>query len=106
MSIASGGTSIPSITLLPKSPSGYLLTVWAHRTGRAGATGLAITLFTDHDKAQSGALINVLKAAGQPVPDELLRFGTTVKKKGHEAYGAFYKDPGAVTKAATKIRFD
>ena len=82
-----------------------LITIY-HRTGRAGATGLAITLFTEHDKAQSGALINVLKAAGQPVPDELLKFGTTVKKKGHEAYGAFYKDTGEVTKAATKIRFD
>ena len=74
------------------------------RTGRAGAEGLAITLFTEHDKAQSGALINVLKAAGQPVPEELLKFGTTVKKKGHEAYGAFYKETDSV-KTATKIKF-
>jgi ATP-dependent RNA helicase DBP3 len=50
-------------------------------------------------------LINVLKAANQPVPDELLKFGTTVKKKGHDVYGAFYKDTGDV-KAATKIKFD
>lgn len=63
-----------------------------NRTGRAGNSGLAITLFTEHDKAQSGALINVLKAAGQPVPKELLRFGGTVKKKTHGAYGAFYRD--------------
>lgn len=75
------------------------------RTGRAGAEGLAITLFTDHDKAQSGSLINVLKAAGQPVPDELLKFGTTVKKKGHDAYGAFYKETEN-SKAATKIKFE
>lgn len=47
----------------------------------------------------------MLKAANQPVPDELLRFGTTVKKKGHDAYGAFYKDADS-TKAATKIKFD
>ena len=46
----------------------------------------------------------MLKAAGQPVPEELLKFGTTVKKKGHEAYGAFYKETGG-TKAATKIKF-
>lgn len=39
------------------------------------------------------------------MPDELLKFGTTVKKKGHEAYGAFYKDVGT-EKAATKIKFD
>lgn len=77
------------------------------RTGRAGAEGLAITLFTEHDKAQSGALINVLRAAGQEIPEDLLKFGTTVKKKGHEAYGAFYKDVGAgERKEATKIRFD
>lgn len=51
------------------------------------------------------SLINVLKAANQPVPEELMKFGTTVKKKGHEAYGAFYKDTGDM-KAATKITFD
>jgi len=51
------------------------------------------------------SLINVLKAANQPVPDELLKFGTTVKKKSHDAYGAFYKDVD-MTKKATKISFD
>ena len=52
------------------------------------------------------SLINVLKAANQPVPDELLKFGTTVKKKEHSAYGAFYKDTGGEEKVAQKIRFD
>ena len=47
-------------------------------------------------------MINVLKAANQPVPEELLKFGTTVKKKEHGAYGAFYKDVD-LTKKATKI---
>jgi ATP-dependent RNA helicase DBP3 len=51
------------------------------------------------------SLINVLKAANQPVPEELMKFGTTVKKKGHDAYGAFYKDVDS-TKTATKITFD
>lgn len=50
-------------------------------------------------------LINVLKGANQPVPDELMKFGTTVKRKGHDAYGAFFKDVDS-TKTATKIRFD
>lgn len=95
--------SLPSITSLP-APQSPLLTAPC-RTGRAGKDGLAITLFTEHDKAQSGALINVLKAAGQPVPEELLKFGTTVKKKVHEAYGAFYRDTGAEGKKATKIVF-
>lgn len=51
------------------------------------------------------SLINVLKAANQPVPEELMKFGTTVKKKEHGAYGAFYKDVDP-NKKATKISFD
>jgi len=51
------------------------------------------------------SLINVLKAANQPVPDELLKFGTTVKRREHEAYGAFAKDVD-MTKTAKKIKFD
>lgn len=78
-----------------------------HRTGRAGQHGKAVTFFTTNEKGLSGALINVLKAANQPVPEELLKFGTTVKKKSHDAYGAFYKDVGAGgMKKATKISFD
>lgn len=50
-------------------------------------------------------LINILRAANQPVPDELLKFGTTVKKKSHDTYGAFYKDID-MTKKGTKITFD
>jgi ATP-dependent RNA helicase DBP3 len=50
-------------------------------------------------------LINVLKAANQAVPDELLKFGTTVKRKEHEAYGAFSRDVDR-TVTAKKIKFD
>lgn len=50
-------------------------------------------------------LINVLKAAKQDVPEDLLKFGTTVKKKQHDVYGAFYKDVD-MDKTATKITFD
>jgi ATP-dependent RNA helicase DBP3 len=66
---------------------------------------LAITLFTENDKAQSGALINVLKAAKQDVPEALLKFGTTVKKKAHDSYGAFYREVDT-NQTATKIKFD
>lgn len=51
------------------------------------------------------SLINVLKAAKQDVPESLLKFGTTVKKKQHDAYGAFFKDVDT-DKKATKIVFD
>ena len=89
--------------MLHLSRGTHILTL--RRTGRAGQSGKAITLFTQNEKGLSGALINVLKAAGQPVPEELMKFGTTVKKKTHDAYGAFYKDTGDVKKA-TKITFD
>lgn len=47
----------------------------------------------------------MLKAANQPVPEELMKFGTTVKKKQHDAYGAFFKNVD-MSKKATKITFD
>ena len=50
-------------------------------------------------------LINILKGANQPVPDDLLKFGTTVKKKQHDMYGAFFKDVD-MNEKSTKITFD
>ena len=48
---------------------------------------------------------NVLREADMPIPTALAAFGSTVKKKEHNLYGAFAKniDP---TKKATKITFD
>jgi ATP-dependent RNA helicase DBP3 len=50
-------------------------------------------------------LINILKQANQIVPDELLKFGTTVKKKLDPNYGAFVKDVDMSLKGS-KITFD
>jgi hypothetical protein len=50
--------------------------------------GIAFTFFcAGMDKPRAGELINVLKEANQPVPEELLKFGTAVKKKARELEG-------------------
>lgn len=70
------------------------------------SVGLAHTFFSGAtDKARSGELINVLKEAGQPVPEALLKFGVTTKKKESKMYGAHFKEIDPSQKA-TKIVFD
>lgn len=47
----------------------------------------------------------MLREADQSVPEELLKFGTTVKKKESKLYGAHFKEVD-FTKKATKVSFD
>lgn len=106
--VAARGLDIPEVKVVinvtfPLTAEDYVHRIG--RTGRAGKEGLAITLFTEHDKPLAGALVNVLKGANQPVPEDLLKFGTTVKKKTHDAYGAFFNEDMA-GKTATKVTFD
>lgn len=107
--VAARGLDIPAVALVLNLTMSLTAEDYVHRigrTGRAGAPGEAITLFTEADKALSGPLVNVLRAAKQSVPEALLRFGTTVKRKEHEAYGNFYREPEPDGKKATKITFD
>jgi len=44
------------------------------RTGRGGATGTAVSLFTDKDSKLGGDLCKIMREAKQTVPEELQRF--------------------------------
>lgn len=107
--VAARGLDIPNVKLVinvtfPLTAEDYVHRIG--RTGRAGKDGTAITFFTEQDKQLAGGLVNVLKGASQPVPDELLKFGTTVKKKQHDAYGAFGPKEGMEGLKSTKVTFD
>lgn len=76
------------------------------KRNRALPAGVSHTFFSGQsDKARAGELINVLREAKQPVPPELLAFGTTVKKKESKLYGAHFKEVD-LSKKATKVSFD
>lgn len=56
--VAARGLDIPAVKLVVNCTFPLTVEDYVHRigrTGRAGKEGLAITLFTEHDKAQSGA---------------------------------------------------
>ena len=106
--VAARGLDIPAVKLVLNYTFPLTVEDYVHRigrTGRAGQAGLAITLFSEHEKGLAGGLVNVLKAADQDVPEALSKFGGTVKKKAHDLYGAFTKG-GMEGQTGTKITFD
>jgi ATP-dependent RNA helicase DBP3 len=74
------------------------------RTARGGLTGVSYTFFQPGDKSHAGELQQVMRQAGQDVPEDLLKFGSTIKKKEHKMYGSF--GPSGITKKATRIVFE
>lgn len=109
--VAGRGLDINDIELVVNYSFPLTVEDYVHRigrTGRGGKTGESITFFTKNDKNLSGELINVLRDANQVIPEDLMKFGTGVKKKEHGMYGAFYKpqDSDQPMKKATKVTFD
>jgi superfamily II DNA/RNA helicase len=53
------------------------------RTARAGATGVAETLFTFADSRHAAALASLLREAGQAVPEGLEELGSVKRPRSH-----------------------
>ncbi|BEJ17363.1 hypothetical protein CspHIS471_0607640 [Cutaneotrichosporon sp. HIS471] len=108
--VAARGLDIPDVALVINVTFPLTTEDFVHRcgrTGRAGKTGRAVTFFTgeNHEKSLAGEFMRVLRDAGAEIPKEMDRFPSTIKKKEHGAYGAFFRDT-ADAPAATKITFD
>ncbi|CAL0331612.1 unnamed protein product [Lupinus luteus] len=107
--VAARGLDIPDVEVVinysfPLTTEDYVHRIG--RTGRAGKKGVAHTFFTQQNKGLAGELVNVLREAGQIVPEALTKFGTHVKKKESKLYGAHFKEIAADAPKSKKITFN
>ncbi|KAG2132393.1 DEAD-domain-containing protein [Suillus clintonianus] len=108
--VAARGLDIPNVGAVINYTFPLTLEDYIHRigrTGRGGRSGKSITFFTgeNHERALAGELARVLREGGfDTQADSLKQFPMTIKKKGHAAYGAFFRDD--ITAAPTKIVFE
>jgi len=106
--VAARGLDIPDVEVVLNYTFPLTIEDYVHRigrTGRAGKSGISYTFFQPGDKSHAGELQQVMKQAGQSVPNELMKFGSTIKKKEHKLYGNFGPKGGPMKKAV-KITFD
>lgn len=108
LDVAARGLDIPDVEVVLNYTFPLTIEDYVHRigrTGRAGKSGISYTFFQPGDKSHAGELQQVMRQAGQDIPDELMKFGSTIKKKEHKLYGNFGPRDGPMKKAV-KITFD
>lgn len=106
--VAARGLDIPDVEAVINYTFPLTIEDYVHRigrTGRAGKKGISYTFFQPENKSHAGELQQVMRQAGQDVPEELMKFGSTIKKKEHKLYGNFGPKSGPMKKAV-KITFD
>jgi ATP-dependent RNA helicase DBP3 len=83
--VASRGLDIPLVEYVINYSFPLTIEDYVHRigrTGRAGNKGIAHTFFQQTvDKQHAGGLVNVLKETNQNIPQALLQFDLSVRKK-------------------------
>jgi ATP-dependent RNA helicase DBP3 len=107
--VAARGLDIPNVEVVINFTFPLTIEDYIHRigrTGRAGKKGISHTFFQTGDKSHAGELQQVMKQAGQNVPEALMKFGSTIKKKEHKLYGTHGPQGGGIMKKAVKITFD
>eukprot|EP00035_Acanthoeca_spectabilis_P034537 m.29574 g.29574 ORF g.29574 m.29574 type:complete len:550 (-) comp6716_c0_seq1:1430-3079(-) len=108
--VAARGLDVPALKYVINFTFPLTVEDYVHRvgrTGRAGAKGEAHTFFTSAEKGLAGGLGNVLREAGMEVPQALMNFGQTTKRKSHKMWGSLTATQEALAgKTATKIVFD
>ena len=108
--VAARGLDVPDLKYVINFTFPLTVEDYVHRvgrTGRAGALGEAHTFFTAAEKGLAGGLGNVLREAGMEVPQALMNFGQTTKRKTHKMWGALTASQEAMAgKTATKVVFD
>lgn len=107
--VAARGLDVPDVEVVINYTFPLTIEDYVHRigrTGRAGKRGASFTFFQPSDKGHAGELQAVMRRAGQPIPEELAKFGSTIKKKEHNLYGNFGPKGGVPMKKATRIVFD
>lgn len=116
--VASRGLDVPDIDLVVNYTFPLTIEDFVHRcgrTGRAGKSGEAITLFNlgriegvQEEKQHAGDLVRVLREAGHPVPAELDKVAGSsqgnkaTKKKAHPIYGNHFRDEETMAKLEAK----